>query len=188
MAVQSPPPILVDTSALIAICKTNYDERIYSTLQMATTNVCNDEVKRQKDQRDDLVHKNACRRYLELLREEKNPDVIPIEEYKPYVDDQGEKTLEQVFRSFPSDIKFILLFDFDAIEKFESVKQELGGDALNTRISLPNYAFELLRTRGPMDKSEYCKATYQMGVEEDWLDEHALKLDEVSPVDCPKFP
>lgn len=181
-------PFLVDTTSLLAYCKTNYDSFLFETLRMGTSNVCNSEIKRQKDATDDFYKKRACERYLDLLRKERNPDVHWVEEYKPNVEDQGEQTLETLFKNNPDEVKFILLFDFDAIERFEELKRELGGHALNTRIDLPNYAFERLRRDGKMSDEEYCKATYQMGVEEGWMKRHALKFDSVSPVNCPQFP
>ena len=184
----TPHPILVDTTSLLAYCKTNYAESLFQTLTMTTTNVCNEEAKRQKGNSDRYEHNQACERYLELLTQEKNPDVYYVEAYKSYVEDQGEQTLESVFRSHPSTVKFILLFDFDAIESFNELKSEIGGDALNTKIALPNYAFEILRNAGDMTTEEYCKATYQMGVAENWMEKHALKFNSVSEVNCPQFP
>lgn len=188
MATGRVKPVLVDTSSLVAFCKTDYATQVFTSLQMATTNVCNEEVKRQKSTVDDFYHERACELYLELLRDNRNPDVLHVEDYRPGVEDQGEKTLEDVFTSHPDDFKFVLLFDFDAIERFEDLKVELGGAALDTRVDLPNYAFERLRRDGLMTNDEYCTATYQMGVAEGWLKRHALRLDSVSPVDCPEFP
>lgn len=182
-------PFLIDTSSLIAYCKTNYAYDVFQTLQMETSYVCNEEVKRQKSSTNDFFHKRACEKYLRLLRDNRNPDIHKKrEDYKPGVENQGEQTLEVLFRDNPDDVKYILLFDFDAIENFEHVKEEIGGPALNTRIDLPNYAFERLRRDDVMTDNEYCKATYQMGVEEDWMEQHALKLDHVSDIDCPRFP
>jgi hypothetical protein len=163
--VGSPLPVLVDTTSLISFCKTSFDEFLFSNLAMTTTNICNEEVKRQKGMSDELEHRTACERYVELLSQEKNPEIHYVEEYKPYVENQGEQSIETVFRQYPGVVDYILLFDFDAIESFEELKSELGGSAVNTKISLPNYAFELLRQGGKMVDSEYCKATYQMGVE-----------------------
>ncbi|HET7325517.1 MAG TPA: hypothetical protein VFJ06_14410 [Halococcus sp.] len=181
-------PVLVDTSSLLAYCKTNYDEFLFKRLQMTTTNVCNDEVNRQKSASDDFYKKRSCERYLDLCRDNKNPDIEYVERYKPNVENQGEQTLEYIFEEYPDEVKYILLFDFEAIEKFENLKYEIGGDAVDTRISLPNYAFELLRKNGEMSDDEYCKATYQMGVEEGWMARHAQKLASVSPVECDRFP
>lgn len=181
-------PFLVDTSSLIAFCKTDYAALVFETLAMETSNVCNEEVKRQQSSCNDFFQKRACEEYLRLLRANRNPDVRFVEKYEPGVEDQGERSLEAIFRSRPDDVKFVLLFDFDAIEAFESLKRELGGEALDTRISLPNYAFERLRRDGKMSDEEYCGATYQMGVEEGWMARHALELDAVSEVDCPQFP
>lgn len=155
---------------------------------METSNVCNEEIKRQKSSSNDLIHRSACQEYLRLLRENRNPDVYRVEDYKSGVDNQGEDTLETIFKKYPEDVKYILLFDFDAIENFEDLKHDIGGAALNTRIDLPNYAFERLRKDGIITDETYCKATYQMGVEEGWLDRHALNLDSVSDIDCPRFP
>lgn len=184
----SPHPVLVDTSSLIAYCKTTYDEMVFQQLRMSTTNVCNEEVTRQKGASTYHEHQQACNRYLELLRAEKNPDIEYIESYEPYVENQGEETLETVFRRYPQEVKYILLFDFEAIERFESVKSTIGGQAIDTKISLPNLAFEILRRNGKMSDDEYCKATYQMGIEEGWMNRHALKFDSVSAVNCPQFP
>lgn len=188
MGDSSVPPFLVDTSSLIAFCKTEYATLVFETLAMETSNVCNEEVKRQKGSCDDFFQRRACEEYLRLLRKNRNPDVRYVAEYKSGVEDQGERSLRTIFRDHPEDVKFILLFDFDAIEKFEALKREIGGVALNTRVDLPNYAFERLRRGGKMSDTEYCKATYQMGVEEGWMARHALELDSVSDIDCPQFP
>ncbi|MCH7659265.1 MAG: hypothetical protein IH933_01325 [Euryarchaeota archaeon] len=179
-------PILVDTSALLAYCKTNYAELVFETLQMATTNVCNKEIGQQRRYTTDLIHEGACNKYYQLLRENRNPDQIFVESYKPHVEDQGESTLIEVFEDHPYDIDYILLFDFDAIERLEQVRKQI--DATNTKISLPNYAFEILRRNSKMTDQDYCKATYQMAAEEGWLKDHALRIDSVSSVTCSQFP
>ena len=181
-------PVIVDTSSLIAFCKTSFDEVVFSTISMTTTNVCNEEVKRQKGMTDALEHRSACERYLELLRQNKNPDIVHWGDYKHHVENQGEKSLIELLEAYPTMIDYILLFDFDAIERFQQAKVDIGADAANTKISLPNYAFELLRQRGDITQDEYCKATYQMGTAEGWMKRHALKLDDVSSVNCPEFP
>jgi hypothetical protein len=186
--VGAPHPILVDTSSLIAFCKTSYDEFLFGNLAMTTSNICNEEVKRQKGPSDELEHRTACQRYIDLLSQEKNPDIHYTGDYKPYVEDQGEKSLEDIFRHHPDAVDYILLFDFDAIESFEELKSDLGGSAVNTKISLPNHAFELLRQGHKITDDEYCKATYQIGCGEGWMKKHAQKFDAVSPIDCPQFP
>lgn len=189
MPIQPPSsPILVDTSSLVAYCKTSYDERLFRELSMSTTNVCNKEVKRQKDQQDSYPGRQACERYLDLLRTHRTPDVTFVEPYRPSVEDQGERSIETVLEAHPDSIDYILLFDFEAIERLEELKAEIGGAALNTKVSLPNFAFELLRRNDRMTDEEYCEATYQMGVEEGWMKRHALRFDEVSSIDCPQFP
>lgn len=155
---------------------------------MGTTNVCNEEIGRQEGMSSDPGHRRACSRHFELLRENRNPDVRYVEEYEPYVENQGERTIEAVFREYPDAVKIILLFDFDSIERFENLKRDIGGGALETRIDLPNYGFERLRRDGVMTKEEYCEATYQMGQAEGWMKRHALQFDAVSPVNCPQFP
>lgn len=181
-------PFLVDTSSLIAFCKTNYATLVFQTLQMETSNVCNEEVKRQQSSCGDFFQERACDKYLRLLRENRNPDVRFVGQYKSGVENQGERSLETIFRNHPGDVLFVLLFDFDAIERFQRLKEEVGGPALDTRIDLPNYAFERLRRDEILTDEEYCKATYQMGVEEGWIKRHALELDSISEIDCPQFP
>ena len=180
-------PVIVDTSSLIAFCKTSFDELVFSTVSM-TTNICNEEVKRQKGVTDSLEHRSACERYLELLRQNSNPDIVNRGEYKHHVENQGEKSLIELFENHPRTIDYVLLFDFDAIERFQQAKIDIGAAATNTKISLPNYAFELLRQRGDLTDDEYCRATYQMGIAEGWMKRHALKIDAVSSVNCPEFP
>lgn len=179
------PPILVDTSSLIAYCKTSYADLVFEELPMATTNVCNEEISRQRDASLDLIHQGACEQYYGLLRKNKNPSTIYIEPYKEYVEDQGEASLITAFKNNQEDIKYILLFDFPAIEQLESVKKQIGAN--NTKISLPNHAFELLRRNGVMTDEEYCKATAQMAAEEGWLKDHAARIGAVSPIDCPEL-
>lgn len=83
-------------------------------------------------------------------------------------------------------MQYILLFDFDAIEKIEQAKRRIG--ASHTIVSLPNYAFEILRKEDHMTDEEYCKATYQMATEEGWFKDHAAHIDAISPVNCPELP
>lgn len=130
MTRRTPSPILLDTSALIAICKTDYDARLFETLEMETTNVCNEEIRRQKGTTPNPHHRRACERYLELVREKRNPDVRYVGEYEPYVENQGERTIEAVFRAHPGAVTIILLFDFDAIERFDELKHGLEDGAV----------------------------------------------------------
>lgn len=177
----------MDTSALLAFCKTNYDKQVFENLKMTTTNICEEEIRRGSGGEYE-TQEQPRNRYMELLRENNNPDSEIAGEYKPYVDDQGENSLEWLFEQNTDIVKHILLFDFDAIQSFDNLKHDLGGDALNTQISLPNFAFELLRREGVLTDDEYCKATYQMAIKEGWLIQHAKKFAKVSPVECDRFP
>lgn len=154
---------------------------------MTTTNICEEEIKRSNGGEYE-TQEQPCNRYMKLLRENNNPHTKNAGKYKPYVDDQGEESLEWLFENNASIVKYVLLFDTDAIQSFEDLKHDLGGDALNTRISLPNFAFEQLRQNGHLTDDEYCKATYQMAVEEGWMAYHAKEFAKISPVECDRFP
>lgn len=179
-------PVIADTNALVAVCKTGLDELVYRNVRMCTTNVCNEEIKRQRGMPDtSRVHENACERYLELMAQNRNPDSLWVEKYEPYVEDQGEDTIIDVVEAHHEQIKVVITFDFDAAERFDDLC-ERNGYAVDVRY--PNFLFEKLREQRVISDDEYCEATYAMARAEGWTTKELLaELASTSGVDCPQL-
>lgn len=179
-------PVIVDANALVAIHKTSLAGTVHRTVRMCTTNVCNEEVKRGTDARDaSRIHSEACRGYLDLLTETGNPETIWMEEYVPYVEDQGEDSILDALDAHHDRIAVVVTFDFDAVERFDAACVK-NGYAIDVRY--PNFLFEKLREREVISTDEYCEATYSMAQAEGWLTEELLaELASTSGVDCPQF-
>lgn len=180
-------PALIDADALIALCKSGVADVVFERFAMSSTNICNEEVKRgRNDSKKSRMHRTACQRYVELLRENRNPHVLPVESWKPHVSDQGEATIRTVLENHGHEVNYVITFDADAIEQFEELRADTDG--LDFEIRYPNFPLEYLRRRSVLSDDEYCNGTYRMAQEEDWTTATLLaKLASMSDVDCPQF-
>lgn len=180
-------PAVIDADALIGLCKSGYAKVVFERFAMSTTNVCNEEVKRGRDDPEKPdVHRRACERYVELLRENRNPHVQPVEPWKPHVSDQGEATLRTILENHGGAVRYVIVFDEAAIEAFEQLRVETGN--LQFKIRYPNFPLEYLRRCGILTDDEYCDGTYRMAQKERWTTAKLLsKLTSMSDVDCPQL-
>lgn len=160
--------IVVDTSTLEAVCKTDFPDPVFEHLPLCTTDICFKELRRNESTTSDYDRKEAIRQALDLRRKFDTPTLIPTGMgYKPYVEDQGEDSIIRVLNSKPNaDVRYILLFDFSATEQIEAVI-----DPAKVEVNTPARAFELVWQGGFISKSMHHQALRQIAEREGWKGE-----------------
>lgn len=157
--------VVRDTSTLEAICKTDFSEPVFEHLPLCTTDVCFEELRRNKSSTDDYRRQQAVGRVFDHRSRFGTPTVVPTPmAYEPYVDDQGERSIVRALRSAESDdVRYILLFDFSAAEDVEAVI-----DPGTTEVNTPGRAFELVWQGGFIPESDHHRALRQLADREGW--------------------
>lgn len=157
--------VVVDTSTLEAVCKTDFSEPVFRHLPLCTTDICYEELNRNKSTSSDYTRKKAIDQIFDHRREYGTPDLIPTDmEYDPYIDDQGEDSLIRVLDVNPnSPVKYILLFDFSASDDIEDVI-----DPDEVEVNTPGRAFELVWQGDFIQESTHHEALRQIAEREGW--------------------
>lgn len=160
--------VVVDTSTLEAVCKTDYSEPVFARLTLCTTDICFEELKRNRSSSSDFTRKRAIRTVFDHRRAFGTPVIVPTGlSYDAYVEDQGEASIIHVLRSNPdSDVRYVLLFDFSAAEEIESVV-----DPTVVEVNTPARAFELVWQGGYITETEHHRALRQLADREGWKGE-----------------
>lgn len=164
----SPTEIVVDTSTLEAVCKTDYSTPVFEHLPLSTTDTCFEEIKRTSTSALDVQREAAAKQVLSHYREHGTPDIIPTPvSYDPYVADQGEQSIVSLLTSeADQQIEYILLFDFEATETIRTVV-----DLDRIEINTPGRAFELLWQGEFLTEESHHDALRQMAGCEGWRGE-----------------
>lgn len=151
-----------------AICKADSPEPVFDHLPLSTTDICFEELKRNKSTSNDYHRVQAIEQVLELWREFGSPEIIPTGmEYKSYIDDQGEDSIIQAIgSSSDSQVEYILLFDSSGADQIEEVV-----DTNQVEVNTPGRAFELLWQGEFITKSEHYQALRRIAEREGWRGE-----------------
>lgn len=157
--------VLVDTSTLEAVCKTDHSEPVFEHLPLSTTDICFEEVKRNKSSNIERSRKQALRKVLAHYRDYDTPNIVPTSvEYKSYVENQGEDSIIDLFESTDTHpTRYILLFDFSATDDIRDVV-----DLSSVEVNTPGRAFELLWQGGYITEAMHHEALRQIKYEEGW--------------------
>ncbi|WP_115862418.1 hypothetical protein [Halorussus litoreus] len=160
--------ILVDTSTLEAVCKTEHSTPVFEHLPLSTTDICFEEIKRNRSSNVDRTRKEALRTVLEQYRTHDNPNIVRTSvTYEPYVEDQGEESIIDLLESRDTQAtRYILLFDVTASDEIRDVV-DLDAVEVNT----PGRAFELLWQGGYIAERTHYQALRQIANEEGWKGE-----------------
>lgn len=165
--------VLVDTSTLEAVCKTEHYRPVFEHLPLSTTDVYFEEVKRNRSANVEPSRRRALDRVLEQYRDLGTPNVVPTSvQYEPYVEDQGEESIIDLLESVADPAtEYILLFDFSASPEIREVV-----DLDSVEVNTPGRAFELLWQGSYITEATHHRALHQIADTEGW-EERALVAD-----------
>jgi hypothetical protein len=187
-------PVLVDTDALIAVANTALWPEITETLNLTTTNVCIQELKRHVQQtseypldgtREQWI-RNGSENALVPFEDDSNTSLTVVSSVpRPHGEDAGEQSLQQEVSQHPGTYTYAVLMDRNgriAINR-EFEEMDSAGKAV-----APPFLLYLLFDADRCTKEEFCHACGELLNGEGWTGYQAVQAAwEAIPVDCSEF-
>jgi hypothetical protein len=183
-------PILVDTDALIAVANSPLWELITENIGMTTTNVCQHELKRHREEtrssapegsRPYRLHHGSTR-VLEALEDDETPLTRVVSVPRPHGADAGETSLEQQLVQHPDSVDYVVLMDSHGRQ---SIRREIQNRDLKSRVLPPTFLFYILYDNDLISRTEFCDACADLLESEGWMGYQAVKAAwEGIPIDC----
>lgn len=183
-------PILVDTDALIAVANSPLWELIAENLGLTTTNVCQHELKRHREEnrssapegsRPYRLHHGSSR-VLDALADEETPLTRAVSVPRPHGADAGEQSLEQQLVQYPDDVDYVVMMDAHGRH---SIRREIQNRDLDARVVPPAFLFYLLYDNDLISRADFCESCADVLESEGWTGYHAVDAAwEGIPVDC----
>lgn len=191
MATDGPQyPILVDTDALIAVANSPLWELITEHIGLTTTNVCQHELQRHRDEtrasapegsRPHRLHHGSSR-VLDALEADETPLTRVVSVPRPHGADAGEQSLKQQLAQHPEAIDFVVLMDAHGRR---SIRREIQDRNLTARVVPPTFLFYILYDNDFISRTEFCEACAELLRSEGWTGYQAVNAAwEGIPVDC----
>jgi|AntDeeMetageno50_2_1112565.scaffolds.fasta_scaffold06394_1 hypothetical protein len=165
----TPAKIIADSSALEAVCKSQYHSDVFTNLPFSTTNVCVEEVNRNKSMASG-TREEALGQVLDYIRSG-DTTVFPTGiEYAPYVEHQGEESIVWTLENADTtNVMYIFLFDGPASDELKNIVA--GG---KIEVSTPGRPYELVWQGGFITEDECHKAIREIATEEGWKGEQLV--------------
>jgi len=165
----TPTKIISDTSALEAICKAQYHPDVFTNLPFSTTNVCVEEVKRNRSMASG-TREEALGQVLDYIRSG-DATVFPTDiEHDPYVDHQGEDSIVWTLENADTtNVRYIFLFDGPASDELKNIVANGG-----IEVSTPGRPYELVWQGGFITEDEHHEALREIATEEGWEGEQLI--------------
>jgi len=165
----TPTKIIADSSAFEAICKAQYHPDVFTNLPFSTTNVCVEEVKRNKSMASG-TREEALAQVLDYIRSD-DATVFPTGvEYDPYVDHQGEDSIVWTLENADTtNVRYIFLFDGPASDELKDIVS--GGEI---EVSTPGRPYELVWQGGFITEDEHHESLREIAREEGWEGEQLV--------------
>jgi predicted nucleic acid-binding protein len=183
-------PILVDTSALVAIANTDLWTEIRNQLTFTTTNVCEHELRRHVEENSEYARKGSreyqlrrgSQKALDALEDDNTPFTSVTCIPRPHGADAGEESLRREIAQNTEAYRVVVVMD-DGGRR--SIRRTLEREAVSKPVVAPTYPFYLLYDRGVITREEFCEACGEMLNNEGWTGYKAVKAAwEEIPVDC----
>jgi len=191
MATDGPEyPILVDTDALVAVANSPLWELISEHIGLTTTNVCQHELKRHRDEnrasasegsRPYRLHHGSAR-VLEAIEDDETPLTRVVSVPRPHGADAGEQSLEQQLVQHPETVDYVVLMDAHGRR---SIRRKIQDRDLKAHVVPPTFLFYILYDNDLISREEFCEACAELLESEGWTGYQAVKAAwEGIPVDC----
>lgn len=191
MATDAPEyPILVDTDALLSVANSSLWDRITEHIGLTTTNVCQQELKRHREQsrahapegsRPYRLHHGSTR-VLTALEDPETPLTRVVSVPRPHGADAGEQALKQHLVQHPEAVDLVVLMDAHGRQ---SIRREIQDRDIEARVVPPTFLFYLLYDNDLLSRRAFCEACAALLESEGWTGYHAVTAAwEGIPVDC----
>ncbi len=188
-------PVIVDTDALIAVANTDLWTRIVETLQMTTTNVCQQELSRHvrenaeyasEGTRERRLH-DGSKTALKPFNDDENDSFTVVTCVpRPHGEDAGEKSLQIEIEQNIDQYHFAILMDKHGRRSINRVFDDTNTTA--GRAVAPPFLLYLLLQEGECTVAEFCKACGKLLQGEGWTGYQAIQAAwEAIPIDCSQY-
>lgn len=188
-------PVIVDTDAVIAVANTSLWPRITATLQLTTTNVCQQELQRHVRETSEHAPEGTRERWLHdgssrALESFDDPDneaftvvtCVP----RPHGEDAGEQSVQIEIEQHTDQYRLAILMDKHGRQSINRVFDE--AEEATGRAVAPTFLLYLLLDEGECTEEEFCRACGELLQGEGWTGYQALQAAwEAIPVDCSEY-
>jgi len=183
-------PILVDTDTLIAVANSSLWTQITSHVELTTTNVCKQELKRHVENTRETAPEGSrphrlhygSRTALDALEDDETPLTQVTSVPRPHGADAGEESLRQEVVQNPEAIDYVILMDAAGRRSIRRAVDDQDG---NIRIVTPPFLFYILYDNELISRREFCEACGELLEREGWTGYNAVKAAwEGIPIDC----
>lgn len=175
-------PVIVDTDAVIAVANTSLWPRITEQLQLTTTNVCLQELRRHvretpeyapEGTREQWLHEGSetGRRPFEDT-ENDSFTVVPCVP-RPHGEDAGEKSIRREIEQHSQQYRFAILMDKHGRRSINRVFDETDGTT--GRAVAPTFLLYLLLDAEACTVEEFCQACGALLRGEGWTGYQAIQ-------------
>ena len=188
-------PVIVDTSALIAVANTGLWSDITAHLKLTTTNVCVQELKRHvrenseyapEGTREQWVHRGS-KQALEPFEDEENTSFTTVPCVpRPHGEDAGEKSVKTEVGQHTERYRFAISMDKHGRRSIDRVFD--SADGTTGKAVAPTFVLYLLSDGGECTVEEFRQACGDMLRGEGWTGYQAIQATwEAIPVDCSQY-
>lgn len=183
-------PILVDTSALIAVANTNLWTDICNQLKLTTTNVCERELNRHVEENNEYAQEGSREyqlRYgsqnaLDALADDDVPFTSVPCVPRPHGADAGEESIRREVVQNTDEYRVVVVMDH---EGRRAIRRTLEREGVSKPVVAPTYLLYLLYETGTITRKAFCEACGEMLQSEGWTGYRAVKTAwEAIPVNC----
>ncbi len=188
MAEEPRHPLLVDTSALVAVANTGLWDTLAASLAFTTTTVCKHELRRHVEEHayppeGSREHhlKRGSQRALDAIEDRSTAlscvTVVP----RPHGPDAGEESIKRELSDHPDAYEVVVLLDSAARRSI----RRLVEDSDDLDVVGPPYLLYVLLDNDLVSKAEFCEATAEMIHREGWTGYEVVKSAWAGiPVNC----
>lgn len=186
-------PILVDTSALIALGMSEHWPLARRTLTLTTTNVCRVELERHvrnnaeyapEGSREHRLH-HGSKRALDAFDDEESPFSVVTVVPAPSGDDAGDQSLLEELSQNPDPYRYVVLNDATYRDKLRSYRER---NDRSYRVVPPTYLLYVLFDNDRLSKTDFCRGCADMMQGEGWTNAGAVhEMWRAIPVDCSPY-
>jgi hypothetical protein len=188
-------PVIVDTGALIAVANTSLWSNITKHLNLTTTNVCVQELKRHVRENSEYAPEgtrewwlhHGSQQALEPFEDDENTSFTTVHCVpRPHGEDAGEASIKTEIEQYTGLYKFAILMDKHGRRSINRVFDQ--ADGTTGKAVAPTFLLYLLLDAEECTVEEFCQACGDLLRGEGWTGYQAIQAAwEAIPVDCSQY-